>query len=154
MALDNFLYGNTTIRTAGTIANPLFCLSDVCDILDITSSRVKAATLCDDEKQAVSVQAADGKVRLLTFVNEAGLYSVVLSCRGAWTAGTAAFKFKRWITSDVLPTLRKTGEYSLKRKPDDELASLKLKASMMCAEEAKAIHTKAVAGNDVRMADL
>ena len=53
MALDNFLYGNTTIRTAGTIADPLFCLNDVCDILDITSSRVKAATLCDDEKQAV-----------------------------------------------------------------------------------------------------
>ena len=47
----------------------------------------------------------------------------------------SAFKFKRWITSDVLPTLRKTGEYSLKRKPDNELASLKLKASMMCAKE-------------------
>ena len=73
MALDTFLYDNTTIRTAGTIANPLFCLSDVCGILDITNISNKAAKLCDDEKQAVSVQAADGKIRLLTFVNEVGL---------------------------------------------------------------------------------
>ena len=153
MALDPFRYDDSTIRTAGTVENPLFCLSDVCDILNITGNRNKAKKLCDNEKQTVSVQAADGKMRLMTFVNEAGLYSVVLSCRGAWTAGTAAFKFKRWVTSDVIPKVRKTGEYSLKRKPDDELASLKLKASMMCAEEAKAIHAKAVGVNDARMAD-
>ena len=80
MALDTFLYDNTTIRTAGTIVNPLFCLSDVCGILDVANIYNEAAKLCDDEKRAVSVRAADGKMRLMTFVNEAGLYSVALSC--------------------------------------------------------------------------
>ena len=153
MALDPFSYNNHLIRTAGTADVPLFCLNDVCDILNITNGKNKAARLCDDEKQLISIEAADNKVRLMTFITEMGLYNVALSCRGASIPGTAPFKFKRWITSDVLPTLRKTGEYSLKRKPDDELASLKLKASMMCAEKAEAIYAKAVAANDVRKAD-
>ena len=86
MALDTFFYDSTAIRTAGTIVNPLFCLSDACGILHIANMHNKAAKLC-----------------------------------------------------------------SLKRKPDDELASLKLKASMMCAGEAKAIHVKAIGVNDGRL---
>ena len=80
MALAPFCYNNNTIRTAGTTEHPLFCPNDVSDILGITNSRNKATKLCDVEKQVVSVETADGKVRLLTFVNEAGLYSVALSC--------------------------------------------------------------------------
>ena len=50
MALATFFYDNTTIRTAGTIANPLFCLSDVCAILDVANIYNKAAKLCDGNK--------------------------------------------------------------------------------------------------------
>ena len=153
MQFDLFEHDNKIIRTMGTAENPLFCLSDICDILNIANASQKASKLNDDERQIVDTKRANGKIYPMTFVNEMGLYNVALSCRGASEPGTAAFKFKRWVTSDVIPKVRKTGEYSLKRKPDDELASLKLKASMMCAEEAKAIHAKAVGVNDARMAD-
>ena len=58
MALNPFCYDDRTIRTAGTVENPLFCLGDVCDTLDVASSRVKAAKL--DDKVAVHTKADKG----------------------------------------------------------------------------------------------
>lgn len=91
------------IRTAGTSEEPLFCLMDVCKALNIANPRVVAQRLEDDELRKLDLRGRQGKT---TFVTESGLYSVVLR-----SDKPEAKKFRKWITSEVLPSIRKTGRY-------------------------------------------
>ena len=92
------------IRTAGTSETPLFCLADVCKVLDLQSSAVMRRL----EKGVISshpLQTAGG-TQQVNFVNEDGLYDVILDSRKP-----EAKAFRKWITSEVLPTIRKHGAY-------------------------------------------
>ena len=92
------------IRTAGTSETPLFCLADVCKVLDLQSSAVMRRL----EKGVISshpLQTAGG-TQQVNFVNEDGLYDVILDSRKL-----EAKAFRKWITSEVLPTIRKHGAY-------------------------------------------
>lgn len=91
------------IRTAGTSEEPLFCLMDVCKALNIANPRVVAQRLEDDELRKLDLRGRQGKT---TFVTESGLYSVILR-----SDKPEAKKFRKWITSEVLPSIRKTGRY-------------------------------------------
>lgn len=91
--------------------DPWFVLADVCRVLEIKNPRDAASTLDDDEKQQVSptVVNADGSARGAApwVVNESGLYSLTLRSRKP-----QAKQFKKWVTSEVLPSIRKTGQYA------------------------------------------
>lgn len=82
---------------------PWFVAADVCRALGIGNSRDATARLDDDEKGVVSTDTLGGKQEL-TIVNEPGLYALVLSSRKP-----EAKAFKRWITHEVIPSIRKTG---------------------------------------------
>lgn len=92
------------IRTAGTSDEPLFCLADVCKALDLRSNDVKQRL----EKGVVSTHPLKtaGGVQQVNFVNEDGLYDVILDSRKP-----EAKAFRKWITSEVLPSIRKHGAY-------------------------------------------
>ena len=85
---------------------PWFVLSDVCRKLDISNPRDAASRLDADEKDGVGISDAIGRTQKTTIINESGLYSLILSSRKP-----EAKKFKKWVTSEVLPTIRKTGGY-------------------------------------------
>lgn len=93
-----------TIRTAGTADQPLFCLADVCKALNLSASKVAQRL----EKDVLSKHplSTSGGNQLGNFVNEDGLYDVILDSRKA-----EAKAFRKWITSEVLPSIRKTGGY-------------------------------------------
>ena len=93
------------IRTTIQNGEPWFVAADVCKALDITQNRNAVARLDDDEKGVRLTDTLGGKQKL-TIVNEAGLYSLVLGSRKP-----EAKAFKRWITHEVLPTIRRTGGY-------------------------------------------
>lgn len=93
------------IRTAGTSDNPLFCLADVCRVLDLQPSRVKDR-LEDGVISSNPIPDSLGRMQNTNFVNEDGLYDVILDSRKP-----EAKVFRKWVTSDVLPTIRKTGGY-------------------------------------------
>ena len=93
------------IRTTIQNGEPWFVAADVCKALDITQNRNAVARLDDDEKGVRLTDTLGGKQKL-TVVNEAGLYSLVLGSRKP-----EAKAFKRWITHEVLPTIRRTGGY-------------------------------------------
>lgn len=93
------------IRTAGTADNPLFCLADVCRVLDLQPSRVKDR-LGDGVISSNPIPDSLGRMQNTNFVNEDGLYDVILDSRKP-----EAKVFRKWVTSDVLPTIRKTGGY-------------------------------------------
>ena len=93
------------IRTTIQNGEPWFVAADVCKALDIENNRKATNRLDDDEKSDVTL--SDGsQMRHMTAVNEAGLYSLVLGSRKP-----EAKAFKRWITHEVLPTIRRTGGY-------------------------------------------
>ena len=111
---DNEEFG--TVRVAGDRENPKFCLADVCRSLDLRVDGVVARLKGDPITAGVISQYPIidklGRKQNANFVNEDGLYDVILDSRKP-----AAKKFRKWITSEVLPTLRKTGEYKIVDAP-------------------------------------
>ena len=94
------------VRTAGTPEMPLFCLTDVCKALELRSSDVMRRL----DKDVVSTQplSTAGGTQMANFVNEDGLYDVILDSRKP-----EARAFRKWVTSEVLPSIRKTGSYGV-----------------------------------------
>lgn len=110
--VQSFLFGETPVRVLGTQDSPLFILNDVCKALNLSQpsrvlSRIDA---CDGFK--VPVETAGGR-QTVTAINESGLYTVVLRSDDAMKEGTVTYKFRRWVVSEVLPAIRKTGRYEL-----------------------------------------
>lgn len=103
---NNAIFGN--VRVILQDNEPWFVAKDICDCLEINNSRQALSRLDDDEKNSVILNDGTAGNPEKSIVNEYGLYSLVLSSRKP-----EAKEFKRWITHDVLPTLRKTGSYSM-----------------------------------------
>lgn len=85
---------------------PVFLLNDVCNILGLAPRSVRQR-LEDDVCSTYPIQDRLGRTQKATFVNEDGLYDVILDSRKP-----EAKRFRKWITSEVLPSIRKTGSYS------------------------------------------
>ena len=117
------------VRRAGTAQEPLFCVKDICACLGITTHQMKQRLLHDDEKVQLLTDTPGGKQKM-TFCTEPGLYNLILSCRDARQKGSASHRFYRWVTHDVLPSIRKTGQYVSNSGPTDsaKLEEIKLKS--------------------------
>ena len=102
------------IRTVTVDNEPMFCLVDVCNALDISNSRVVSARLDDDERRKLDLPR-QGET---WFINESGLYAVILR-----SDKPNAKRFRKWVTSEVLPSIRKNGGYIAGQESlsDDEL---------------------------------
>ena len=110
------------VRTIVKDGEPYFVGKDVAEILGYTNSRKAIGDHVDEEDKGVTKCDTLGGVQELTIINESGLYSLILSSKLP-----AAKKFKRWVTSEVLPSIRKTGSYTAKHvKPDDAMQSKRL----------------------------
>lgn len=90
----------------GHNGEPMFVAADVCAALTIDNHRNVIARLDDDEKGVQSMDTPGGRQELAV-INESGLYSLILTSRKP-----EAKRFKRWVTHDVLPSIRKTGSYA------------------------------------------
>jgi len=101
------------IRVQHKGGEPIFCAKDVCNALGIVNHRDKVVRLDRDEK-LTSVEPTPGQRRHMLFVTEPGLYSIILTCREATISGTPAHAFRRWVTHDVLPTIRRDRECKLR----------------------------------------
>jgi len=96
---------------------PWFVGKDICDVLSIGNHRQSLKYLDDDEKSGVTINDPHGRDQVTTTVSESGLYSLILRFRKP-----AAKKFKRWITHEVLPTIRKTGAHMTEETLDKVIA--------------------------------
>lgn len=95
------------VRVAGTNEYPLFCLSDVCRVLDIGNASQVKSRIDDDLISNEVIYDSIGRRQEVPFINEDGLYDVIFDSRKP-----QAKKFRKWITSEVIPSIRKTGFYS------------------------------------------
>lgn len=110
------------MRTTVIDGEPWFVATDVCKCLDIGNSRQALTRLDDDEKGVISNDTPGGK-QDMSVINEPGLYALVLSSRKP-----EAKEFKRWITHEVLPAIRKTGSYQLPSTPEQRIAAALVEA--------------------------
>lgn len=104
------------IRTTGSADNPMFCLADVCKAVGLSAKGVNQRL----SKEVISNYPLEtaGGTQLALFVNEDGLYDVILDSRKP-----EARLFRKWVTSEVLPSIRKTGGYiaTNSEMTDDEI---------------------------------
>jgi len=103
--LQVFSYEGKEVRTIQRKGEPWWVLRDVCGVLELSNSRMVADRLDDDEK-GVSIADTPGGKQELTVISESGLYNVILLSRKP-----EARKFKRWVTHEVLPQIRRHGAY-------------------------------------------
>ena len=103
--LTIFNFENQQVRTIIQDSEPWFVAKDVCDVLGHTNSRVATERLDEDEK-GVSKVYTPGGGQEMTIINESGLYALVLTSNIP-----KAKAFKRWITHEVIPQIRKSGVY-------------------------------------------
>lgn len=94
------------VRVIVKEGEPWFVAKDVCDVLGLTNSRVSTQSLDPDEKGVSKVYTPAGGEQEMTIINESGLYALVIRSNKP-----NARKFRKWITAEVLPAIRKTGRY-------------------------------------------
>lgn len=112
---ENVEFGS--VRTVAIDDEPWFVAMDVCKALEIGNSRQALVRLDDDEKGVISTDTLGG-VQSLNVVNEPGLYTLVLGSRKP-----EAKAFKRWITHEVIPSIRKHGAYATSVTIDSIIAN-------------------------------
>lgn len=100
-----FDYNNAQVRTVIKDREPWFVAKDVCDVLEYSNHNETLKRLDDDEKGVSSIDTLGGSQEMV-IINEFGLYSLILGSKKS-----EAKQFKRWVTHEVLPSIRKTGKY-------------------------------------------
>lgn len=101
--LQQFFYQNKEVRSTLINGQPWFAAKDVCDVLELSNPTVSIQRLDHDEVTKLNLGGLHGETN---FVNEYGLYSLILGSRKP-----EAKQFKRWITHEVIPNIRKHGAY-------------------------------------------
>nr|DAI52908.1 MAG TPA: repressor domain protein [Bacteriophage sp.] len=119
--LSTFNFESKSIRTLAINNEPWFIAKDVCDTLKISNVSDALLKLDDDEKATIGLtdsQAGKG-AQSISIISESGMYTLILRCRDAVKKGSVPHRFRKWVTAEVLPAIRKTGKYESKTTADD-----------------------------------
>lgn len=112
---QNFSYHGNQIRTIEYNGETWWVASDVCKVLDIENVAQSVARVDNDEVCSTYIIDSLGRKQETLIINEPGLYTLILGCRKPETKA-----FKRWVTHEVIPSIRKTGSYSLTQQEPEE----------------------------------
>ena len=107
-----FNFVTQSVRVVVIEGAPWFVAADVCKVLAITNNR-DAITRLDDDERGVGIIDTPSGQQEMGIINESGLYSLILTSRKP-----EAKAFKKWVTSEVLPTLRQQGQYRMASATD------------------------------------
>ncbi len=124
-----FSFETNEVRVIDQDGQPWFALTDVCRVLEHSNPAMAAKRLDEDERGVANVYTPGGDQDML-IINESGLYSLILTSRKA-----AAKRFKKWVTAEVLPTIRKTGGYELLKATEDTATIAALRERLALLEE-------------------
>lgn len=139
-----FNYNSNEVRTIQRDGEPWFVLRDVCGVLAL-GTPAKVAERLDEDEKGVSQIHTPGGDQSMTIINESGLYNVILR-----SDKPEAKPFRKWVTSDVLPTIRRHGMYATAETVEKMLAdpdtTIKLLETIKAEREArKALEAQAEA---------
>lgn len=139
----SFNYNTNAIRTQVTDdGEPLFCLADICKVLELSNPSKVASQVCEEflcpNLKLGHVTDSLGRDQEASFITEPQLYFVLMRSRAE-----NARPFRQWVVNDVLPSIRKTGSYSVPKSPD---LKLKFELTKMLLEPA------GITGNQLTLA--
>ena len=117
------------VRIIDRDGSPWWVLADVCEVLGLGNPSMVAERLADDEKMTLSLAEGHsgqrGGAQSMRIINESGLYAVILRSNKP-----DAIRFRHWITSEVLPSIRRTGSYGVPKVPSSFAEALRLAADL------------------------
>ena len=137
MNLQVFNYNQKQVRTVQIDGETWFVLKDVCDVLGITHIKDTVNRLESDEVGQTEVTDSLGRKQLAYIINESGLYNVILR-----SDKPEAKPFRKWVTSQVLPTIRKTGGYQTKAMTTAQLFAMQVQINLEQEQRMKALEEK------------
>lgn len=138
--LQIFTYQQSQVRTVQKDGEPWFVLKDVCEVLGIADHKVVTRRLEEDEVCLTPLTDSIGRPQETSIINESGLYTVILR-----SDKPEAKPFRKWVTSEVLPSIRKTGGYI---QGQDQLSPAELMAKALVVAQ------KTLADREARISQL
>lgn len=108
--VEVFAFDSHAVRCVQRDGEPWFVAADVCRALEIRNPTQATERLDDDERDTCPMKNID-QSRDMLIVSESGLYTLILRSHGATNPGTVAHRFRKWVTAEVLPSIRRTGRY-------------------------------------------
>lgn len=119
-----FKFEGAEVRVVDQDGEPWWVLADVCKVLELRNPTITGEKLDDDEKAKLNL----GSGSPATIINESGLYSIILTSRKS-----KAKSFKKWITAEVIPSIRKTGGYMV-AAPDETPEQIMARAVLVAQD--------------------
>ena len=135
--ITSWNYESSEIRTIQKDGEPWFVLADVCEVLELSSPHKVADRLENDERNQIPVTDSLGRYQNTAIINESGLYTVILR-----SDKPQAKPFRKWVTSVVLPSIRKTGSYSVQQPNAFENLSPQLQVLIQMETRQKQIEAR------------
>lgn len=146
--IQRFDFKGASLRTLTDEAGePWFVAKDVCDMLELSNVGQALARLDDDEKSSITLNDGTPGNPNRAIVSESGLYALVLASRKP-----EAHEFKRWVTHDVLPQIRKTGGYIPTTDVDDDMTILA--KAVMIGQRTMEAQKQRIAEQQTRIVEL
>jgi prophage antirepressor-like protein len=133
LQIEIYTFQNENIRVLGTYENPYFIVKDVCNVLDITNPTIAVRNIPDKWKSSNKLLDHSLKGQDMLTVTEAGLYKLIMR-----STKPIAEKFQEWMCEEVLPSIRKKGEYVLeeyKKKLEEQQKALEEKTKLLEQKE-------------------
>ncbi|HHA2249950.1 TPA: Bro-N domain-containing protein [Enterobacter ludwigii] len=100
---------NLPVRVVMVDGDPWFLAADVCSAAGIDTTGIRKL---DEDEKGLHLMQTPGGFQNVSIISESGLYTLILRCRDAVKQGTTAWRFRKWVTNEVLPAIRKNGEYT------------------------------------------
>jgi anti-repressor protein len=129
-ALSIFRYDESEVRTVLINGDPWFVATDVCRALDISNSRDAVDRLDSDGVGSADIIDSMGRKQSPTIISEAALYELAFQSRKP-----SAREFRRWVTTEVIPSIRRTGAYAVPESREQLLARAVIEATSAIAEK-------------------
>ncbi|KEZ22286.1 putative phage-encoded protein [Glaesserella parasuis] len=136
--LSTFNFEQSSIRVITVNNEPWFVAKDVCDTLGIKNPTQALENLDEDERAMFNIGLDqrvnfDNRVSEINIVSESGMYTLILRCRDAVKKGSVPHRFRKWVTAEVLPQIRKTGSYT--KSTTDERTGLRQAVSALVSKK-------------------
>lgn len=117
-----FKFGSNDIRVVMKEGDPWFVADDLCKALKLSNPSMSLKSLDDDERSKFNL----GRQGEANIISESGMYTLILRCRDAVNYGSIPHQLRKWVTSEVLPSIRKTGGYAKSAHSNHLITNLEL----------------------------
>ncbi|CCD29921.1 Putative BRO family, N-domain protein [Candidatus Glomeribacter gigasporarum BEG34] len=149
-----FSFEEKPLRAVVIDGEPWFVAADVCKILELGNPTNAVAVLDEDERTLTLIKGANNQERQTNVINDSGLYTLTLRCRDAVKKGSLPHRFRKKVTAEILPAIRKTGRYEATSQSSDirmhhSIARLDIE---LCADRTFTIRKTAI--NEYTAADM